>query len=215
MSTLADTPRVPLEIAENIMDNLDTRTLRSCALTCRGWLPRARFQLMASIHISTRDDVTSIDKFLHSNPLLATAVRSVSVVPISKETAGFLFEAFPVSFLSRLPNLQECRMCDKDPNRFQVINYHPITLIHMKTCLLIEELTLYQVMFRTGTDLARLLSSLTHLRHLTCQYVEIRGRYGTPDIIALDMVRFRNKCRLLSKLTVCTIFRTLEFCADP
>lgn len=206
MSTLADTPRVPLEIAENVMDNLDGHvlTLCSCALTCRGWLPRARFQLMVSIRISTRDDIPSINDYLNSHPHLANAVRKLSVAPSGQEAAGFLLEAFPVFLVARLPNLRKCVMrgynVPVEESKAAAV-FHPLTLAGMRTYLLVEMLNLYGVMFRTSTELARLLSSLPRLRFLSYASLDIQSR--SPMIKAIDMVRFRDKCSLLSELTVC------------
>ncbi|KAI0747242.1 hypothetical protein C8Q80DRAFT_1076604, partial [Daedaleopsis nitida] len=43
----------PLEIAENVIDHLsdDHPSLRSCALTCQGWLARCRTHIFREVHV--------------------------------------------------------------------------------------------------------------------------------------------------------------------
>ncbi|RDX40401.1 hypothetical protein OH76DRAFT_1304203, partial [Lentinus brumalis] len=70
-------PNVPLEVEENVIDQLsrDVKSLRSCALTCHGWLPRARYHLVASIRVRSREDLYSICDYFSFNPRMATLVR--------------------------------------------------------------------------------------------------------------------------------------------
>ncbi|KAI0694465.1 hypothetical protein C8T65DRAFT_585001, partial [Cerioporus squamosus] len=77
MSTLSELPYVLLDVAENIIDQLsrDVESLRSCSLTCRGWLPRARYHLVASIRVRSREDLYSICDYFRVNPGMANCVR--------------------------------------------------------------------------------------------------------------------------------------------
>ncbi|TFK88412.1 hypothetical protein K466DRAFT_447651, partial [Polyporus arcularius HHB13444] len=70
-------PNVPLEVEENVIDQLsrDVESLRSCALTCHGWLPSARYHLVASIRVRSREDLYSICNYFSFNPRMATLVR--------------------------------------------------------------------------------------------------------------------------------------------
>ncbi|RPD68405.1 hypothetical protein L226DRAFT_447118, partial [Lentinus tigrinus ALCF2SS1-7] len=103
-----DSPRVPLEVAENIIDQLsdDVRTLRSCALTCRGWLPRSRYQLMSSIGIHSADDPASMYNYFRAHPRLTDAVRSVTVTRPPSHRRSPHLDSFPVLLLSLFPNLR-------------------------------------------------------------------------------------------------------------
>ncbi|RPD79682.1 hypothetical protein L226DRAFT_425802, partial [Lentinus tigrinus ALCF2SS1-7] len=70
-------PRVPVEVAERIIDLLSDHvgTLRSCALTCREWLPRSQYRLMTSIRIWSNEAVSSMYDYFTAHPRIAGAVR--------------------------------------------------------------------------------------------------------------------------------------------
>ncbi|RDX41595.1 hypothetical protein OH76DRAFT_193023 [Lentinus brumalis] len=59
LTTTMSAPRIPLELQELIIDLVDDdfdyrnvkRTLYSCALTCRAWVPRARGRLYHTLHL--------------------------------------------------------------------------------------------------------------------------------------------------------------------
>ncbi|TFK80335.1 hypothetical protein K466DRAFT_447106, partial [Polyporus arcularius HHB13444] len=104
--SLTEHSHIPLEVAEKIIDLLrrDVRLLRSCALICRGWHPRARCHLMTSIRVQSRDELFSICDYFDSNALLASLVRSLSVAPVDAGSLSLL-EVVPVRLVSRLPNL--------------------------------------------------------------------------------------------------------------
>ncbi|RPD68180.1 WD40 repeat-like protein [Lentinus tigrinus ALCF2SS1-7] len=192
---LADPPRVPVEVAERIIDLLsdDFYTLRSCALTCRGWLPRARYRLMTSIRILSDEDVSSMDDYFTAHPPIAAAVRSVSVYIV--EEPQFL-NAFPMVLLSRLPNLSTYKYSDYRSYR-GFWHHHAASLRGIKTYLRVQELKLCGVRFRTGADLARLLISFPLLRILRLESVSV------SDLQDLSrMVRFRDKCSQLSELSI-------------
>ncbi|TFK78469.1 hypothetical protein K466DRAFT_449540, partial [Polyporus arcularius HHB13444] len=158
---------IPLEVAENIIDQLseDVDSLRSCALTCRGWDRHARYHLMASICIQSRDDLYSIRDYFASNPRMSRFVRSLSMSPATTDkNPRFLLEVLPVDVLERLPNLQ--RYCIAGHG--DAISFHTTTLFHVKAYLLVEELKLESLQFRTSMDLARVLCALPRLRRLEC-----------------------------------------------
>ncbi len=194
MSTHRELPYIPLEVAERIIDQLSGHvdSLRSCALICHGWNHHARYHLMAAICIHSREDAYSIFDYINSNPHMARFVRSLSMSPeFGDENALCLLEVLPVDLLKRLPNLQRYSVVG-GPN---IVSFHPTTLIHIKTYLLVEELNLESLQFRTGAELARLLISLPRLRRLKCEDVKTRD-------IAPGIGQFRDKCNSLSEVTV-------------
>ncbi|RPD68162.1 hypothetical protein L226DRAFT_576630 [Lentinus tigrinus ALCF2SS1-7] len=196
---LADPPRVPVEVAERIIDLLsdDFYTLRSCALTCRGWLPRARYQLMTSIRIQSNEDVSSMYHYFTAHPRIAAAVRRV-FIRINKESP--FLNAFPVVLLSRLPNLRTYKYSVYSWDK-GFSHHHAASLRGIKTYLRVQELKLSGVRFRTGADLARLLISFPLLRILKLYMVSVSDLQDHGGVLS-RMGRFRDKCRWLSELEI-------------
>ncbi|RPD56758.1 WD40 repeat-like protein [Lentinus tigrinus ALCF2SS1-7] len=195
----ADPPRVPVEVAERIIDLLSDHvdTLRSCALTCHGWLPRARYQLMTSIRIGSNEYVSSMDDYFISHPRIAEAVRSVSVYIVEKPQ---FLNAFPVILLSRLPNL--CTYKYSDYRSYKCIwHHHAASLRGIRTYLRVQELDLFHVRFRTGADLAPLLISFPLLRILRIELVSVSDLQDHGGDLS-RMARFRDKCSQLSELEI-------------
>ena len=199
MSASTHTPRVPLDVAEHIIDALSghVRSLCSCALSCSGWLPRARYHLLTSIRVRSHEDLLSIQKFFVSYPFLLSAVRRLSICP--QHHGNTLVAAVPVVFLSRFPNLRGYSILDPESGPLAVptpVCFHPTTLTGIKSRLHVEELQLQGVSFRRGMELARLLGALTHLRRLECRDVHV------VDQSASNIAPLHNRCPLLSELTV-------------
>ncbi|TFK85322.1 hypothetical protein K466DRAFT_494989 [Polyporus arcularius HHB13444] len=200
MSTLPYLPYIPLEVAENIIDQLgeDVRSLRSCALTCRGWNRPARYHLVASILVQSREDLYSIYDYFASNPRMASFVRSLSMSPVSGDKKpGCLLEVIPVDLLKLLPGLRRYCIVGLRFYYSDRIALHATTFIHIKTYLHVEELYLQALRFRTGAELARVLIALPRLQRLEYRSVNV-------DITTADTSRFRDKCNMLSEVTVCT-----------
>ncbi|KAI0702819.1 hypothetical protein C8T65DRAFT_262358 [Cerioporus squamosus] len=180
MTTLIQLPHIPLEVAENIIDRLsgDVRSLHSCSLTCQRWHPRARYHLMTSIRIQSRQDHSSICDYFSSNSGLACFVRRVSIIPADTEDNPlFLVEAVPVLFLSRLPNLRSYSI--QKPvmdTTLSGISFHATTLTCVKTYLHVEELHLGPLALHTSAELARFLIALPQLRRLQCTRLLIADR---------------------------------------
>ncbi|RDX41517.1 hypothetical protein OH76DRAFT_1302826, partial [Lentinus brumalis] len=159
---------IPLEVGENIIDQLGGHvdSLRSCALTCRGWNRHARYHLVAAIRVRSREDLYSICDYFTSNPRMASLVRTLSMSPVETEDRLFLVEVLPVDLLKRLPNLQRYSIIgERSPNP-AFVSFHGTTLLHIKTYLHVEELNLNFLKFRTSVQLARVLMALPRLRRL-------------------------------------------------
>lgn len=210
MSTLTDLPRVPLEVAENIIDNLGRHvdSLRSCALTCRGWLPQARYQLLASIRIRSKEDISSIQDYLSTHPRLTVAVQKLTVWP--HEAEKYLLAAVPVYFISRLPKLQHYTIRQPTTLDDTLTCFHPRTLRGVKAHLLVEELSLHNLVFRTSAELVQLLTALSRLRRLELERVRIEAARDTPAHVD-HTARLHDKCRALTDLSVrCQAHSTCE-----
>ncbi len=195
MATVPPLPYIPLEVGENIIDQLDEHvdSLRSCALTCRGWSRHARQHLIASIRIQSREDLYSICDYITSTPRISSFIRSVSLTPApTAKKPRFFLDVLPVHLLMRLPNLQ--RYCIADYR--DAILFHSIALVNLKAYVLVRELRLERVRFHTGAELARFLIALPQLRRLECH--EVRSSAA----MTAGPARFRDKCPKLSEVAV-------------
>ncbi|RPD63568.1 hypothetical protein L227DRAFT_608788 [Lentinus tigrinus ALCF2SS1-6] len=210
MSPLTDQPHVPLEVAENIIDQLvhHVDTLRSCALTCRGWLPRSRYHLMTSIRIQAKDDLSSMYDYLSSTPRIASIVRNVSISPADTEGNCLYLKAFPLLLLSRLPKLQSCKMDWFHDH----VSFHAANLLGTQTYLRVEELRLENIRFRTGGELARLLTAFPLLRLLHFEWLSVSDlEHSVGSLNAIR--RFGGKCSRLSEVTKLLSSASFSACA--
>ncbi|TFK78710.1 hypothetical protein K466DRAFT_506853 [Polyporus arcularius HHB13444] len=206
MATLRELPYIPLEVGENFIDQLSGHvdSLRSCALVCRGWNRHARQHLMVAIRVQSREDLCSIHEYFASNPRMASLVRSLCMAsPLGGEKHRCLLEVLPVYLVKRLPNLQRYSIGRwtyfTAHTGSDQVSFHATALMHIKTYLHVEELHLEALRFRTSAELARVLIALPRLRRLQCRDLE-------ADNLTADTSRFRNKCNMLSELTVvCTL----------
>ncbi|TFK79264.1 hypothetical protein K466DRAFT_505843 [Polyporus arcularius HHB13444] len=201
MATLRELPYIPLEVGENFIDQLGghVRSLRSCALTCRGWNRHARQHLMVAIRVQSREDLYSICDYFASDPRMASLVRSLCMAsPPGREKHRCLLEVLPVYLVKRLPNLQRYSIGGWTYfTGYDQVSFHATALMHIKTNLHVEELNLNYLTFGTSAELARVLIALPRLQRL--QYRGLKVYIKTADTS-----RFRDKCNMLSEVTVCT-----------
>ncbi len=220
MSSLTEHPHIPLEVAEKIIDLLrrDVRLLRSCALICRGWHPRARYHLMTSIRVQSRDELFSICDYFKSNPHLASLVRSLSVAPVEAGSLSLL-EVVPVRLVSRLPNLHRYVMRNSSTSALDIkssgvrLTIHRSTIIQIKTYLHVDALSLGPLEFRAISELARFLIALPSLRRFECTRLRVvnQGDFGTGPT---GLTQFRDRCKMLSDVTVCRTSKWLHCKTD-
>ncbi|KAI0757679.1 WD40-repeat-containing domain protein [Daedaleopsis nitida] len=87
------TRRVPVEIAEQIIDELwdDHFSLSVCSLTCHAWLPRSRSHLFGEIRISDLRSLDALCHLLHDN--LATFGGYVERVTVTCSPSGYTKDA--------------------------------------------------------------------------------------------------------------------------
>ena len=69
-------PRVPIEIAENIIDFIpDAATQRHCALVCRSWLPRSRVNVWRKVNLCSLRQVYALRDTLEAAPEVRSLVH--------------------------------------------------------------------------------------------------------------------------------------------
>ncbi|TFK80055.1 hypothetical protein K466DRAFT_605658 [Polyporus arcularius HHB13444] len=160
---------IPVEVSEHVIDMLwdDKDTLRACALTCRAWVPRSRLYLFRSITLRERPTVYALADLLDTDESIQHLIQTVGV-KLDKHT--LLLDSFFAVLGRRLPRLHELSFTGRSLGR----PFFPH--ITRRTCLLasfttsIASLSLQSVILRSFNDLARLLCTLRHLRHLNLNH---------------------------------------------
>ena len=160
---------IPIDVLEAIIDQAcdHPRSLRTISLTCRTFLPRARYHLFHRIIIRNSEQMRSVPTFLHERPWLLPLVRAVTF-DADRETLPYpyrLIEVVPVPLLTKLPNL--CRF------EFYLVSYKPsLSLSRLTLCAFrmystpVQHLELHRVGFSSIDDLMRYLSAFPNLSRL-------------------------------------------------
>ncbi|KAI0076775.1 hypothetical protein K474DRAFT_1191003 [Panus rudis PR-1116 ss-1] len=78
---------LPPELVDEAIDHLwnDIRSLQSCSLVCKAWLPSSRLRLFRTIRLRKADDCAKLSSIVESSPIIARCVRKLTV---SAEYAG-------------------------------------------------------------------------------------------------------------------------------
>ena len=188
-----DTPRLPWEVIERVIDISCGRpnTLCSLALTCRQLRPRSHVVMFGRIQLESSDHVFDFVAFLQANSQLKTLVRTIVVTPA----------AFGPSLLYILPNLSSIECVDEsqleepedEHEQDEIFNIpdraHPPTSVRVHRSLAIHHISLAcftrlgahirtlhlnSVSFPTTLSLAQMLLSFAHITRLVCKKVEVK-----------------------------------------
>ena len=79
--------RLPLETCEGIIEYVaediaqHTRTLHSCALVCRSWVPRSRFFLFQRVHLDNKTKAARFMSAICACPDLGMLVSKLILDP--------------------------------------------------------------------------------------------------------------------------------------
>ena len=166
---------VPVEVFDPIIDQASDHScsLRAISLTCRTFLPRARYHLFHRIIIRTSEQMCSVPAFLRERPWLLPLVR---VVKFDAYRGNSLYPheiigVVPVPLLTKLPNL--CRF-----ELYLRFDNGSLSLSRLTLCALpkysapVRHLELFGVRFSSIDDLMRYLSAFPNLSRLTCNRLE-------------------------------------------
>ena len=101
-TTSTSLPSLPIEIWEKIIDSTlidpnsgainqkERLTIYACGLTCRAWLPRARFYLYDSITIHSDEGLSRVLEILSYTPAICDHVRSLTIIGGGSDTPWFI-----------------------------------------------------------------------------------------------------------------------------
>ncbi|KAL7284542.1 hypothetical protein ACG7TL_001834 [Trametes sanguinea] len=168
----------PQELCDAIIDECrrDIPTLLQCALTCRAWLPRSRFDIFSTAVLHTQVQASKFASTTRSSPDLAALVEVLAIAPREFRELTSLIDWTCIALASVLPRLR----------RFTVV--HPVlsdiahvggsaTISARTTCnniarlSTISELELINVSFRQFLDFGSILEALPRLSRLLCKDV--------------------------------------------
>ncbi|KAI0663536.1 hypothetical protein C8Q70DRAFT_930622 [Cubamyces menziesii] len=158
----ATLPELPVEVTENVLDQLrgDSRTLAVCCRVGRDWYPRARYNLYHTVHL----DVDNIGKFFKAvtqDPALAELMRDFSLNGLWKSPST------PPDVL-RTTNLKILRL-----NFIDTRNYWLPTLISYATNS-VTELSLTHCFTEDVRSLMHFLRTFPHLKHFAAAEMRIQ-----------------------------------------
>ncbi|PCH33762.1 hypothetical protein WOLCODRAFT_112452 [Wolfiporia cocos MD-104 SS10] len=162
-------PFLPPEISDYILDYLhdDTRSLAACSLTCRDWVPTARYHLFASVTLHSARLCAAFANLVQRSPLIAPYVRELNVSKLSKhaESDSLLVERTLRTILTRLEQTHTLSV--------SLLNAQSIAI--MQSSLTrnpsVTELHLQFCEFATFGDVIDLLSAFPELESLALRGV--------------------------------------------
>ncbi|KAI0640415.1 hypothetical protein C8Q79DRAFT_1015196 [Trametes meyenii] len=102
---------IPSELSGSIVDNLrgDVRAFRECALTCRDWYPRSRYNLYVAVALQDRKQLYKFASTLDRSAGVPALVEEVSLECAQDCPDGFWRSASVVLF-PRLERLRRLRI---------------------------------------------------------------------------------------------------------
>ncbi|KAH8092227.1 hypothetical protein BXZ70DRAFT_464961 [Cristinia sonorae] len=151
-----ETFRLPLEVCELIIDiaaefwdyfdflaQPRRTTLRSCALTCKAWLPRCRYHLFyASDLLESSEHLLGYVGMLRAHPELTSLVRRLRISGSFDDSKAYWINSLPILLSPLLPNLNHVvytaqvskHLAPFHPTFFRLLStFRPVTQLHY-TC---------------------------------------------------------------------------------
>ncbi|OCH95095.1 hypothetical protein OBBRIDRAFT_642089 [Obba rivulosa] len=170
---------LPPEVTDRIIDFLwaDRASLRSCALTCRSWLPASRFHLFRTLRIWSRE---AFDALIHKSCIPETAEMFRFVQHLSiRERSGSFAHLVPHILVNKLPNVTSIDIHDfsvwavsPDAGFFSILS-------RFKG---VKALELRNVQFSTIHEMAILLCSFPSLSRLSLHSCNLIGDLLGPPV---------------------------------
>ncbi|KAI0936518.1 hypothetical protein AcV5_004635 [Taiwanofungus camphoratus] len=163
---------VPLELCDYIIDFLhnDRRALAACSLTCRAWLPAARFHLFDSIVLYNARLCTAFNRLLENSPALGLYVRELSIAKLS--SSGRLEEdAAELSFVQRLLPSIFRHLVQLKSLGLSLLDVNVTIRSSLAQRLSVTELVLQYCQFPAFADFLLLFYSFPQLQSLTVRGV--------------------------------------------
>ncbi|KZT68633.1 hypothetical protein DAEQUDRAFT_738662 [Daedalea quercina L-15889] len=190
--TMPSPPELPLDIYELIIDFVwpDRDSLIACALTCRAWHQRSRYNLFYRVALHNLDQLSRYASQLAAEPALGAAARELFVTPYYSQSQ--LLGTFPFALAGKLPCVERLRL---DIRRDFYPYIHPDFHGAFASFASVTTLELRRIQFPTLGDFATLVCALPRVHTLACWMVDWVKK--THDVGAL---RDRKQCLKLRSL---------------
>jgi len=169
-------PTVPPELSDYIVDYLhdDPRSLAACCLTCRDWLPSARYHLFSSIVLHSAQSCEAFARLLEPSPHLGFYVRELNLTKLGAKTqvGSPKAEKHLPSIMTRLQLVQTLGVSLLDMGNFVDSS--------VEFCTSVTELQIQYCAFASFEDFLQTFSSLPRLENLTLRGVSWTSRHLEP-----------------------------------
>lgn len=194
MMSSATQPRVPTEVAEQIIDVVGggskRSALQSCSLVCRAWLPRSRLRLFEDVEIVAKQHLDNLLRVFETVPHLRAAVQGV-------HAHSRVAEAAVAILLGQLPNIHTWTFEDTLCLGSSAAQSRIITA-SLRTYPSLDTLNLCHVTVTSFHRFATFLSSVPGIRHLGLHDLKVvapdtettLNTIGTLNLLSLDTVSF-------------------------
>lgn len=200
------TPSLPIEVEEQIIDYLgsevgpDHKTLASCALTCKAWVPRSRIYLFQRVSILDVERLYGLSSlpFSPSHPIPDSVQQLWSLESHSEQQPSF-GHLVPHFLATRLPNVQHLQLGQRpyagvmssttpSPELSKTekpFPYHATLLPHLARFRNVTRLNLDHYHFDTYSDVRRFIGAFPALTRVTLQKIT----WGRPTTIPARLYR--------------------------
>ena len=152
-------PHLPAELSDHVIDYLhnDSQTLAACALTCRQWLPAARYHVFGVITLYAGTCKTFAE-LIAASPELALVVRSVELSSLIQSSR--IWQTVDFTFLHSLTSVTYLRLSKV---RLEGVVFDAL----VQALPGVSQLLIESCWFASLHDFASLASSFPHLQDLT------------------------------------------------
>lgn len=197
---------MPTEVYEGIIDALgpDCATLAQCALTCRAWLPRSRYNLYRRTTLRSQAQLSSFSQTLHNSPVgsepcPADIVEELILWPMGITQRMFVNSAC-ITLAGDLPRLKELSITlDHDLSHFRRAMRLDFSLpIHIASFPNLKRLRLHNTVLNSFMTLGRAIVALPNLSSLDLSSVVWR----TSGDMSSNLLILEVGCCKLEDITV-------------
>ncbi|KAI0357885.1 hypothetical protein OH77DRAFT_1398326 [Trametes cingulata] len=185
---------IPQEVIEAIIDALwaDQKALRQCALTCRTWLPRARYRLFRRATLRRTDQLARFSRALQASRESLGLVNELILTAHGPALPSLVSSAFAI-LAGRLPQLEKLRISVQDDHSVRSaeacrLNISRRTISHITHFRMLTRLELCSLELSSFMDLGRIIVRLPRLTVLSLIQVSWHHVGRIPPVSPLTKV---------------------------
>ncbi|KAH9886227.1 hypothetical protein C8Q73DRAFT_283667 [Cubamyces lactineus] len=204
----------PQEIYDILIDHCrrDTPTLLQCALTCRAWLPRSRYNLYHIVILRQREQLTGFSRTLAIAPQIADLVQELVLAPPGEDQPTIVRSATAV-LAYKLPHMRKFSIVQPPfmyPDVRGQVEISLRTACYLALFPRLTHLALIDVSLSSFLDFVRLITALPYLTTLECRSI----LWENQGAIAPNSPMNDPGWLGLERLSVCGSLFTIRVCID-